>query len=399
MRILLTNRVLEGRTGTETHLRDLALGLKARGHEVAVAAPRLGELARALAAEGIPGVADPFDLPWTPDLIHGHHAEETLTALAACPGVPGLFVVHDAGAWHDAPPRHPRLLRYYAVDEACADRIREAGLPVAGLLPNAVDLARFRPRGPLPAQPRRALVFSNYAKPGNHLKVIRAACRAAGLPLDVVGEGVGRFAEAPEALLGDYDLVFGKARCALEAMATGCAVILCDFAGFGGLVTSERVAALRPLNFGRRALAAPIEGPALLAAIRAYEAADAARVAAWAREEASLERLLDRVEAAHKELREAAAAQPTPDPRAEARALVTQLQAQARAAGARRDRELLRQLGQLRKTLWAGGLVAVGLALALALDAAPWLALAGGLGLAFVGSRVVRRFHRLRPKG
>ncbi|HJV23305.1 MAG TPA: glycosyltransferase [Holophagaceae bacterium] len=396
MRILLTNRVLEGRTGTETYLRDLARGLRSRGHEVAVYSPRPGALASDLAAEGIPVAADPFALPWTPDLIHGHHGPETLLALAACPGVPACFVVHDAGAWHDAPPRHPRLLRYYAVDEACADRLREAGLPVAGLLPNAVDLARFRPRGPLPEAPRRALVFSNYAQPGNHLKAIQAACRRAGLPLDVAGEGVGRFAAAPEDLLGDYDLVFGKARCALEAMATGCAVILCDFAGFGGLVTADRVAELRPLNFGRRALAAPTEVPGLLAAIRAYDAADAARVSAWAREEGDLARLLDRVEAAHRELLAAAAAQPAADPRAEARALVTQLQAQAREAEARRSRDLERQLGQLRKTLWAGGAVAVALALALALDGEPWMGLVGGLALAFLGSRVVRRFHRLR---
>ena len=44
----------------------------------------------------------------------------------------------------------------------------------------------------------------------------------------------------PEELLPKYDLVFAKARCALEAMATGCAVVLCDFAGLGSMVNPER---------------------------------------------------------------------------------------------------------------------------------------------------------------
>ena len=42
--------------------------------------------------------------------------------------------------------------------------------------------------------------------------------------------------DRPEAILGDYDLVFAKARAAMEAMATGCAVILCDRVGAGPLV-------------------------------------------------------------------------------------------------------------------------------------------------------------------
>ena len=39
-------------------------------------------------------------------------------------------------------------------------------------------------------------------------------------------------------LTGDYDLVFAKARCALEAMAVGAAVVLCDTHGLGPMVTS-----------------------------------------------------------------------------------------------------------------------------------------------------------------
>ncbi len=400
MRILLTNTRLEGRSGTETYVRDLALGLQRRGHAPMIYTPRPGALAEALRAQGIPVVTDPFELEEAPDLIHGHHALETLTALNAFPGCPGLFLLHDAVAATDAPPRHPRLLHTYAVDEACADRLRDAGLPVAGLLPNAVDLDRFRPRGPLPERPRRALVFSNYARTGNHLEAIQASCRQAGLPLDVVGEGVGRFAAEPETLLGDYDLVFGKARCALEAMATGCAVILCDFAGFGGLVTRDRVAALRPLNFGRRALAEPIDAARILQAIQAYDAQDAAAVSAWIREEAALPRLLDRVETAHASLRQAWQAHPGVPLREEARAQaehlkhVAQLEAEARAAAQATARD--HQLRQLGKALGLGALLVLALVLALAMAGRPGLALAGMLGGAFLGTRLIRRLRRMR---
>src|SRR5207253_11139176 len=100
------------------------------------------------------------------------------------------------------------------------------------------DLARFARRRPLPPRPRRALIFSNRAHEYTFIPAVRSACRRRGLELDVGGAGVGRTVDNPETLLPNYDLVFAKARCALEAMAVGSAVILCDADGLGPLVTS-----------------------------------------------------------------------------------------------------------------------------------------------------------------
>src|SRR5690606_10549363 len=122
------------------------------------------------------------------------------------------------------------------------------------LRPNAVDLARFRARGPLPLRPARALLFSNYAREDTHLPVVREACARAGLPRDVIGAGAGRAVAAPETILGDYDLVFAKGRSALEALAVGAAVVLCDFRGIGPMVTSANLDALRLANLGARTL-------------------------------------------------------------------------------------------------------------------------------------------------
>ena len=41
----------------------------------------------------------------------------------------------------------------------------------------------------------------------------------------------------PERVLGRYDIVFAKAKAAMEAMAVGAAVVLCDFGGVGPMVT------------------------------------------------------------------------------------------------------------------------------------------------------------------
>jgi hypothetical protein len=82
--------------------------------------------------------------------------------------------------------------------------------------------------------------------------------------------------------------VFAKARCALEAMAVGNAVVLCDFAGVGPYVTAADFGAMRRKNFGRALLTEPLDAGALLKQISRYNALDAAALSARVRTEASL---------------------------------------------------------------------------------------------------------------
>jgi glycosyltransferase involved in cell wall biosynthesis len=146
--------------------------------------------------------------------------------------VPAVYVCHGFRASEESPFYFPRILRYVAVDGRCKKRIESAReIPQARIevIPNAVDLDRFQPRLPLPSRPKRALVFSNYASPRPHLPAIRSACRDLRLELDVLGVGVGAAVGNPESHLPRYDVVFAKARCALEAIAVGVAVVVCDF--------------------------------------------------------------------------------------------------------------------------------------------------------------------------
>ncbi len=243
MRVLTTNSSLRGRSGTEIVTIDLALGLRRRGHEVAVFAPLLGRSAEILRDQGIIIADRPEDLPWKPDVVHGHHNHVLAAALAYFPDVPALFVCHSSIYWFDGPLLLPRVRRFCSVDEACRDRlIAEVGCEKEAieLLPNAVDL--------------------------------------------------------------NYDVVFATARMALEALAVGCAVVVVDGRGLAGLATSSLVDEWRRNNFGLRLLTREPTKEAIVTEIGRYDTHDAALVSGRIREFASLSTYLDRVEAIYRDV-------------------------------------------------------------------------------------------------
>jgi hypothetical protein len=71
-----------------------------------------------------------------------------------------------------------------------------------------------------------------------------------------------------------YDLVFAKGRAALEALAVGCAVVLCDARGLGPMVTSAEFDDLRKWNFGMRLLIHQPSADRILAEVARYDPAD-----------------------------------------------------------------------------------------------------------------------------
>ena len=113
-----------------------------------------------------------------------------------------------------------------------------------------------------------------------------------GIELEIVGGGAGNASAAPERLLPSYDLVFAKARCAMEAIATGCAVILSDNSGLGTLVTRAGVVEQRRWNFGFRLLQRQISPESIMEEIQRYDSRDAAEVSAYIRENAGLDNAL-----------------------------------------------------------------------------------------------------------
>src|SRR5438552_13128566 len=164
LRVLIAARSLRIRGGVQLYVRDLALGLRRRGHQPVVFSTELGGAADELGNLTVPVTSDLASFGARPDIIHGNHSLETMTALHAFPGVPAIFVSHGWGPWYAAAPNFPRIRRYVAVDDTCLDRMlfRDA-VPEerSAVVLNAVDLDRFRPRHPLSTPPRRGLIFSN----------------------------------------------------------------------------------------------------------------------------------------------------------------------------------------------------------------------------------------------
>jgi hypothetical protein len=288
--MLITNCWLADRGGTELYVRDLALGLQRAGYRPMVWSPIVGEVADDLRASGVPVFDDLEAVTPVPDMIHAHHGDETRAALSRFPDIPGIYVQHDAEAWQDEPPRHPRLLRWGAVDELCRERLVTAGIDPDRILvvPNSVDLDRFARRPPLPERPRRALMFSNTAREDGYVPVVREACERTGIDLDVAGIGVAAVVR-PEAVLDRYDVVFGKGRSALEALAVGCAVVVLDLRGMAGMVTSDQLTEWRRWNLGRRLLTRTHDTARLQEELARYDPCDAARCTDLVRSEAGLD--------------------------------------------------------------------------------------------------------------
>ena len=293
--ILITNVEMKGFSGTTLFAGDLAGQLLRRGHRPVIYTARLGEYAQKLLDQGIP-VTNSLRIPgFRPDVIHGHHMLETARALAAFPDTPALFFCHDHMSPHDHTPLHPRIMRYFGVSRLCQDRLKKEGVPQdkIRMFHNFVDTARFLPRAPLPERPARALIFSNYASRETHVPAVFEACRRAGVAVEVIGNMWGVVAERPEEILGEYDLIFAKAKAAMEAMAVGAAVILCDFAGVGPMVTPEEFERVRELNFGLQTMVEPLEPENVLKQIKLYDPEQAGLVRDLARTNCSLEQAVD----------------------------------------------------------------------------------------------------------
>jgi hypothetical protein len=250
-------------------------------------------VAAELRESGIQVTSQLRDVTATPDIIHGQHYP-AIEALLRFPSTPAIHLCHTSligKGYNEGLAYFPRVLRYVAVDDLCGKRIASVpGIPAdrIRIAWNAVDLERYKQRAPLPDRPMRALIFSNHAANSTHVPAVRKACRQAGIQLDVVGLLSGNPTPDPPSVLGRYDVVFAKARCALEAMAVGNAVVLCDYMGLGPMVSTKNFDRLRPMNFGHGLLVNSLRPELIRSEIERYDPADAATVCRHVRESAGL---------------------------------------------------------------------------------------------------------------
>lgn len=299
LRIMMANFGLGGRSGTETHLRDHALAFLRRGHEVMVYAPVAGPLAAEIARAGGEVRAKLGDFSRAPDIIHGNHHLQLAETLLHFRETPAVSMCHGVTGWEARIPRFPRVQFNLAVDWNCREHVsRETGLGLADIpvVPNTVDTDLFLPRDSLPAKPRRALIFGTVVRGRrSYLHVVKTACAQSGLTVDVIGEGAGAITGRPESVLPQYDIVVAKARCALEALAVGCHVILCSYPGLGPTITAENFEKLYDWNLGARLLTERVALEAIRQRIQAYDPARTLALREVVRSACSVKRSADQL--------------------------------------------------------------------------------------------------------
>ena len=286
LKILYCNWCLTSRSGTEVVTLETARALQARGHQVAVLVWHAGKPADELRQAGIPVLTSVDELPWNPDIIHSNHLPQALQCTLKFPYTPQVFFCHDSCAAHSSPPKLPNILRYGAVDEVCAERVKTVGVGQETILHNAVDLVRFRKRKCLPQRPARAVMLG---KKIAGIAAVQDACKQRHIALDALGTSVEQEVTDLADRLREYDLVFAVARNAIESLAAGCAVIVVDDRGLAGLVRSEHVNEWRRHNFGKRILTREPTRDALVKEILSFDSDDASVVCDRIREVADLD--------------------------------------------------------------------------------------------------------------
>jgi hypothetical protein len=303
MRILIFHEDLTKLTGGEVNTRDWALGLKARGHKVVVFTHRLGTLAEEIRNLGVAVVNDPSSISDVPDIMLGFGVHSVAALAARFPESPIIQVAQYFDHWTTYPCPVPQVVLHIAVDEINAEMlVNEFGTPRdrVRIVYNAVDLTRLPARKqPLSAKPARAFVFAK--QDSGYTDVLRAACASRNIQIDFAGHWIGRPIDNPLAVTVNYDIVFGSARTAIEGAVGGAAVIVADYRGFAGLLTTANLEHFRKNNFGRELLTRPFDIQAVCAEIDAYDPADATAVSQIMNDSAGLDRQLDRFESIFEE--------------------------------------------------------------------------------------------------
>jgi hypothetical protein len=254
---------------------------------------------RDFADDGVPMTSFIESMPFTPDIIHGQHHPDTMTAVMGLPGAPAIYHCHGA-LWRHPPPRHPRIYRYVAVSPTLAARLAiEANIEESDIevVLNTVDPRRFNRVRPLPTGPARVLVYNRYLGPGSPTgRMIAEAVSTCGYSLDFIGAAAGKRIENPEEILPEYDIVFASGVSAIDALACGCAVIVVGRQSCGALVSRENFDCFRQANFSLPVNSPPTSTAAITGELRRYRSHECSAVAARLRQEADCEAAVERFE-------------------------------------------------------------------------------------------------------
>lgn len=227
MKILLGNFSFSGRTGSELFTLETALGLRRRGHEVAVLCSLRGPLAGWATRAGVEVGTRVGALRLVPEVMHANSRTPSRLVGQRWPELPQLAHIHGSNGFAEDEPAAVSLRRVLVMAPSMVRWMAPRwGLQRGDFAVEAggVDLRRFALRASPGGGRRRVLLYSRYLGRREFLEDLRRAVRRAGMELDTL-ESVGGQIDQPEELLPRYDLVLAAGRSAREAACCGCAVM------------------------------------------------------------------------------------------------------------------------------------------------------------------------------
>ena len=301
MKILLTNIVMSSRSGTEIVTAELADELRIRGHEIVIYSLLCGKLTENLRFRGIVVVDKIHNVPFIPDVIHGHHNVTLAIALTHFPNTPSIFVCHDFDSWHDKAFLHPMIKKYVAIDKLCLKRLMIDNIPTdqCFIINNAVNTNKFIQKEQISPSPKKALLLSKSSIQHN---MVSKVCQIHRLDLDIIGSGFGKEIDNLHEVLKNYDIVFATARMAIEAAACGCCVIVCDHRGFAGILTTSNWSDWYAGNLGRGILIEGMSENNLTKAIAQYSPNDIAKLTTQVRLDSDIKEKVNQYEQIYQEI-------------------------------------------------------------------------------------------------
>ncbi|MEM7147279.1 MAG: glycosyltransferase [Verrucomicrobiota bacterium] len=300
MKVLITNASLERRArgGTQGFIQDLARSLQKRGHSVMAYTSDPTQSRRLLHEDKIPVATDLENLEFVPDVIHGQHHLDAMSAITALPNVPAIYHSHGS-IWKECLPLHPQIYQYVTVSRFQAERhLVESNLSAKNItvIPNGIEIARFPTVRDLPDRPKTALVYNRAAHKEHALtQTIETACRELGIKTDIIGLSSGNTIDNPEEVLPTYDVVFASGLSAMDAIACGCAVSILGRESCGSLVTDENFDRFREANFTIPANATPTTVADITRELSRYSADATRKATARMRCEGDFETVVDQL--------------------------------------------------------------------------------------------------------
>lgn len=272
MHVVMATPHLADVGGSETYLYTVAENLVRLGHQVTVHSQLLGDMAEQVRGVGAT-VVDEEGLPETCDAVLVQDVGMAYAMADRWPGHPQVFVAHSAYFDLQLPPLVPVPGSVVVVmSDRVADRV--AALPgtfEVTRLRQPIDAVRLSPRGTVSARPRRAVLLGNYLH-GEARDAIVEAWSAADVEVVQVGV-MTRPTLDVAAVVAEADVVVGKGRAVLDAMACGRPAFVYDAFGSDGWVTAATYDAFEADAFAGQSQPAVLDRDGLVRALDDYDPA------------------------------------------------------------------------------------------------------------------------------